>query len=559
MKHIFSTFKLLIFVGALISTTSCVDFMSTETNRLMLTDDNLINSPNDTAYSVVGILAKVQKLSDKYVLLGELRADLVDVSNKSEVDLRELSSFNVNPATNEFAKVNDFYSVINNCNYFIQRVDTNILSGRTDKPFIRELVAVKTIRAWTYLQLVHNFGKAFYFTKPLLTVADTKQTYPELSPIQMVDTLLADLNSMNLFVNVDLPLYFGKGRGQKMFISPRFLLGDLYLWKASFTHSVADYEMAATSYANLLKDENYLVTDASTINWYNDSFKSTIGNWGEIFTSPSSSKDIISFFDLATTSIDGPTSNLFNLCYDYKIVSSAPMNKLFADQSYCFRDVATASSKYIKGDLRATAAIMRFSTIQDYSVSTSSIEPRIAKYINFLSPTVFLYRSPLLYLRYAEAVNRAGKPGLAFAVLKYGLSPATLASPLFIPANELKELKEYFTIFTDTKFSSNIGIHSRGSGNSTFNANYVITDFTSTDFVKAKMDSIDFVENAICDELALETGFEGNRFQDLMRISNHKGNPSFLALKVAAKHVSDSTNFRIKLTDTKNWYLPIRE
>ena len=83
MKNIFSTFKLLIFVGALITTTSCVDFMSTETNRLMLTDDNLINSPNDTAYSVVGILAKVQKLSDKYVLLGELRGDLLDVSDKS--------------------------------------------------------------------------------------------------------------------------------------------------------------------------------------------------------------------------------------------------------------------------------------------------------------------------------------------------------------------------------------------------------------------------------------------------------------------------------------------
>lgn len=165
MNKIIIISKILILSGIMFSVASCDDFMSIDTNRYMSADDNLINSPNDTVYSVLGILNKVQQLADRYVLVGELRGDLLDVTENTDNELRDLNNFSVDKTTSEFSDTRDFYAVINNCNYFINRADTNI-SVRGTKSFVREVNAVKTIRAWTYLQLGLNYGKATYFHNP---------------------------------------------------------------------------------------------------------------------------------------------------------------------------------------------------------------------------------------------------------------------------------------------------------------------------------------------------------------------------------------------------------
>lgn len=162
----------------------------------------------------------------------------------------------------------------------------------------------------------------------------------------------------------------------------------------------------------------------------------------------------------------------------------------------------------------------------------------------------------MVYLRYAEAVNRAGKPGLAFAILKYGLREVNLkptkADAITIPLSELADKKPYVEIFKSGGLYSEMGIHNRGSGYSEVNANYNIPVNIT------KQDSINFVENAICDELALETAFEGNRFHDLMRISNHKKDRAFLARKVAGKHPGNPGLLEL-LKEEKNWYMPIKK
>ena len=63
---------LLLGVGA--ATTSCEDMFTAE-NRLVTTD----LAPKDTLYQVMGIVQRMQKLADRTVLLGELRADLVEI------------------------------------------------------------------------------------------------------------------------------------------------------------------------------------------------------------------------------------------------------------------------------------------------------------------------------------------------------------------------------------------------------------------------------------------------------------------------------------------------
>lgn len=578
MKLIYSTLKVLLFAGIMgAGLVSCDDFMSTDSNRFTLADDNLIDSSNDSVYSILGILNQVQKISDKYVLIGELRGDLMDVTSTSESDLRDLSQFNVNASSSPYADVRDFYAVINNCNFFIQRVDTNIVD-RTNKPFVKELAVAKSIRAWTYMQLVLNYGKAFYFTKPILTVKDSEEDFPELGPEAMIDSLIAEMNTVNPLAPTSLPLYgtINDVQSKYLFINSKFLMGDLYMWKASFTKSKYDYEEAARYYAKLIDEGVYIINSSVGVRWNNDFFLAFSDYWLESLTATTNNNELISIAKLASNSYEGTSSQMALLTNNNKLTSSKPMDDLFAAQTYCFYDPVTSSAKYFPGDLRAKVAL---TTTKDDKIN-------ITKFQKF---NVNFYRTALLYLRYAEAVNRAGKPGLAFATLKYGLTSTNLSDIKKVPAGELADQKEFVITFINDKFSANTGIHNRGCGSSNYNVNFVIPDYTryspvvvkddngtpligvnGNDSVvilpttlpelmaEAQMDSILFVENAICDELALETGFEGNRFQDLMRISNHRNDTEFLAKKVAAKHSNYNTIFT-KLKDKNNWYLPVKQ
>ena len=74
-------------------------------------------------------------------------------------------------------------------------------------------------------------------------------------------------------------------------------------------------------------------------------------------------------------------------------------------------------------------------------------------------------------------------------------------------------------------------------------------------------DTINAVEDLLCDEYAMEFAFEGTRFGDLTRLARHKNADAtyganyggqWLARKLAHKNsVKD-------LTDEQNWYLPMK-
>jgi hypothetical protein len=60
----------------------------------------------------------------------------------------------------------------------------------------------------------------------------------------------------------------------------------------------------------------------------------------------------------------------------------------------------------------------------------------------------------------------------------------------------------------------------------------------------------------IIKEPALKTAFEGNRFHNLMRIALRRGDPDFLAGRVAAKYDSGKQDeIYGLLMDPENWYL----
>jgi hypothetical protein len=75
-------------------------------------------------------------------------------------------------------------------------------------------------------------------------------------------------------------------------------------------------------------------------------------------------------------------------------------------------------------------------------------------------------------------------------------------------------------------------------------------------------DSIKAVEMLILNEAALESAFEGSRWNDLMRIAIRNNDNSIVANAIARKFTlagdnATATSIQAKLMDKANWYLPL--
>ena len=167
----------------------------------------------------------------------------------------------------------------------------------------------------------------------------------------------------------------------------------------------------------------------------------------------------------------------------------------------------------------------------------------------------------MVYLRYAEALNRAGFPQAAFAILKYGICDEILKNR--VDAAELEQAGDLLSFDPELfRFDGRyFGVHSLGSGDSHANQYYVLPQ--PQEQLATRQDTVNYqiplVEDMIINEMALEGAFEGYRFNDLMRVALRRNNPDYLAYPIGLRNGYKNTDekLREKLKDPKNWYLPL--
>ncbi|MBN2610757.1 MAG: RagB/SusD family nutrient uptake outer membrane protein [Bacteroidales bacterium] len=525
-------------------TSGCESMLDADSDRRLFYSELQPDTPNDANYSLTGIFSQLEKLAYRYVLLGELRGDLMDVTAYANNDLQEIYNFNISP-DNPYNNTKDYYAVINNCNCLINTIDTSIVMG-AEKVMYKAYAAAKAIRAWTYLQLVLNYGEVKYFGQPVINLKDTGN-YVKYSLRELLPVLIGDLEPWK---NIEEPESFSLGidlSSDKLYFPVRFVLGDLYLWNGN-------YEQAAIEYHALIDENSYLIDQYSKSTWtiVNGVFverKSEDQYWVNLFNL--SSREQITLIAGSTEYGQGSELDSISL-YRYEIAPSEIAVSNWDNQLYYH-----SATVYNPGDLRGDYGSYLSSdyTYEDLRVNYKIIFKYFLMSRN-TSKAVAIYRNGLLYLRYAEAVNRAGKPNLAFAVLKHGMNSETLAVDTIVPRNEK------YAVYTDTtgtffnyvnfektEFDENIGVHARGCGDVDLAADFIILPQSSL------LDSIIYVEDKIIEELALETAFEGNRFHDLMRIAIRRNNPVYLADRVSEKYPYDKETIRSKLLNESNWYL----
>lgn len=546
--------------GLSLATTSCEDMLTPDMNR---TSEGF--SGKDTVNFYWGILRNVQGMIEQNVLLGDIRGDLADTTMYSSDSIADIANFK-RTADGENALLNRsaYYKVINQCNFYLDKADT--MAVKNNVRFMRrEWAQVMLIRAWTYMQLVQNYGRVPYITRPVSTANTGWETNPEAwaTPENLLDLVIKDCERAQEYeraIDGGFPNYggFENGSGVKiahssMIFPADLVMADLYLLRGA---SKADYVEAAKLYYRYLNEHGLTVSVADAAPYAKigsratntpDNYQPQTSSWARLFSASSDAEIITvlpsaanSAFGLVLTDVpqvygfdphstnstfvnerttdtgtdDVASSGQVSIVANYKnrqIAPSARYTAINRAQTPIFVELNASSTaldqtvrniEYLtNGDARfygtapeVRTEIGRLRFIQKYGASNSAsagLAPSTAFSFRYV---LGVYRVRQVYLRFAEALNRAGYPRHAFAVLRGGLDaekipaltvdtvyddetktkwPVTLIDSVengvnFINADELRRAQasaEYPLMLDFTEDTwDNFGIHDLGNG-----------------------------------------------------------------------------------------------
>ena len=123
---------------------------------------------------------------------------------------------------------------------------------------MREYAAAKAIRAWTYLQLVLNYGSVPFVTDPILTKEESEANYPRYDLQAICDYFITDLLPLTEKYGREYPKYGNiRNTDSRFFYFPlNIVLGDLYLWAGSASGNKEYYKQAALRYYKYISERN---------------------------------------------------------------------------------------------------------------------------------------------------------------------------------------------------------------------------------------------------------------------------------------------------------------
>lgn len=589
-------------VAGLLSLSSCKKILDVEPTNV-LTGEQTYRNVFDADAAVLGVYGKFMQLAKPYVLLNELRADLMSPTINADLYLQQLSNHTV-AIDNPYVDPTPFYDVILNCNDVMMNFDKMLAEKKlkTDE-YNQRYSDVAAIRTWVYLQLGIHFSKDAqgtvgipYVTNPLASIADVKNesNNPYLPFRQLLAELIKTMEALptkELYTtNTTLITTVDQYRTNKFFVHKKILLGDLHLWNA--TYDPLSYKKAATYYRDVISTYDNDGNGNTQKNYYH-----LVGNFDPNVSTNSLAvaytrfreSDINALYDSNTEgwrSMFSRGKNSYDALFDWEWIWVLPLSSNFAPKNPFIELFSPNGGRYeVKPSQQAIDAWNSETQFNGFPFDARGRltykfiggEPVIMKFLyyymdgNTFIPSLnsngrsgewWLYRAASLWQHFGEAANRDGYPKLGYAVVNQGIKSAYSPNP--VPAN-----------VTDIQNTLNLpypyNFDARSGDNPQFRAVYRdMNGLRGRAYLPSRLltatnvqDSISQLETQLVDEAGLELAYEGQRWSDLLRVAIRRNDPSFIADKVYNKLLKSGVSSgsaaqaRAKLM-TRDWYLPFK-
>ena len=433
------------------------------------------------------------------------------VSDSIDAILKFGMEGNTGDGSNRFLKAADYYKIINSCNAYIYRCDTSAVSGLNESLMLKEYAQVATIRAWAYLQLVLTYGKVPYFEQPMLSTADIEDFH---KAEQFVDAnTLASSDVVQKVIEVRyspsmlredwervVPYidygYYGRtsriAYASQCVFPQDLVLGDIYLLRAQGEGSETDYQTAAQYYYSFLNSDKGgplqpnqyyggMSKNQSTEQYHND----LVSGWTNIFRENSKTgygTETVTIIPSNTNKLWGVVlrgiNELFGFDTTLKVNTSSAdsvmSSSVYLERNYEHQLDASKAYKFLnksqnyEGYIGASQGNIHCTVLQGagdarYEMATNNFtdyDKGAQEQVNFVmkqnmgggfSTTYpIIYRKASIWLRFAEALNGAGFPGYAFAILRHGL----VGTEEWVPSNENDYAPISYRYYEPTKVDS---------------------------------------------------------------------------------------------------------
>lgn len=541
---------------------------------------NAYQNVYDADAAVVGIYGKFMAMADRYVILNELRGDLLNYTANADEALRQISTHSVTTG-NTWASPRPFYELIINCNDVLGNFTMMLKNKRfTEDEYNQRYSDIGALRSFLYLQLGIHYGEVPYVTSALTSLDEIKNTanFPRLSFSVLLDSLIRFTEALpykelypsgtNLNITVDgYPT-------QKFYVNKKVILGDLYLWKGN-------YQKAAEWYREVMETATQGTLNGNYYSQYRIGWDSN----GDIdhYISYSRAGDASSLVYNTQWRIMFE-QNFGTSGFDREWVWALPFDSKFKPENSLIRLFSPIGGDYLvkpsneiyslwdeETQRPAQGTSIPYDARKLLSTATINGQPVAMKYLynylnwSSLAPASlltkngkwFLFRQTHLHMRFAEAANRAGKHLLSWGFLNNGLAGAYPAPTSDVTLYH-NSLWEPYPFNFDARNSGSTGVP------------YYRSDWYRNIGVRARAnlinitvpasDSLLSIEDALIKETALENAFEGTRWPDLLRVALRRNDPAFIADKIYNKLSKDgdpnAAAVRNKLMNPANWYLP---
>jgi hypothetical protein len=610
------------FLSMALLTSSCEEFFNPDLGNVLDKEDYYVDWEEYRA-AEMGLYAIQQELVEQLVVLGELRADLLEVTDQADRDLIEVYNFNIS-SNNKYASPVNFYKLIGECNNLQNIIERNFpgvldVTGEVTR-MDRLYGEVLCMRAWAYFNAVRIFKEVPYIWSSLSDISEINEyvnssrtfidsVYIEYAPDGFHNDTIRDTTfvlektylNMNAVIDTFTHQLETKVKAVGVIHNQDFndqtwdvtvwntyamysLLGQMYLYRQN-------YEKALEYFTPIMYNYD---SESSNIKFGLDN-KFSNNNWRNIFTQIDPFEHIYTiWFNKSNQQINN-FQTLFSVefpnLYMLKPTGKAIQNweAMWNGMQVNYNDNKPSETElrenldgtprrgtpgdffrgygvsyaYYKDGLQMNSTEVREmlenkaeGNLNLVDKAMENVDTVVYKYSlgksNFdQDPNFHIYRAAQIHFYFAD-------------ILVWRVYPDN-------DGTERQQVNASLLVINDGSYNNDnkqLGVRGRvGFANgdeALYVRNIVYQHDPHTNEVigfkrlNSLYDKQLYLEEIIMEEHAREFAFEGERFYELMRIAKRRGDPAFLADKVASKFTGPKRDMiRQYLMNEDNWYLQL--